>query len=43
MNHIDILDNEIVINGNVLTFPLSYAEVKAVFGEARIEKDRGKM
>lgn len=40
MPHIDILDNEIAINGNVLTFPLSYAEVKSVFGDARIEKDK---
>ena len=40
MNHIDILDNEIAINGNILTFPMSYAEVKSVFGDARIEKDK---
>ncbi len=39
MNHIDILDNEITINGNVLTFPMSYEEVKSVLGDARIEKD----
>lgn len=40
MNHIDILDNEIAINGNVLTFPMSYAEVRSVFGDARIQKDK---
>lgn len=39
MNHIDILDNEITINGDVLTFPMSYEEVKSVLGDARIEKD----
>lgn len=40
MNHIDILDNEIAINGNILTFPMSYAEVKSAFGDARIQKDK---
>lgn len=39
MNHIDILDNEITINGSVLTFPMSYEEVKSVLGDSRIEKD----
>lgn len=39
MNHIDILDNEIAINGNVLTFPMSYEVVKSILGDARIEKN----
>lgn len=36
MNHIDILDYEIVINGETLEFPMSYEEVKNKLGEARI-------
>ena len=43
MNHIDILDNEITINGSVLTFPMSYEEVKSVLGEARIEKNESEL
>ena len=41
MHHIDILDKEINIDGHLLRFPLSYEEVKAVLGEARIEEHRG--
>lgn len=40
MNHIDILDYEIDINGKKLIFPMSYEEVKECLGEARIEDDR---
>ena len=41
MHHIDILDKEITIDGHLLRFPLSYEEIKAVLGEARIEEHRG--
>jgi len=40
MNHIDILDYEIDINGKKLVFPMSYEEIKESLGEARIEDDR---
>ena len=36
MNQVEILDNGIVFNGNLLTFPLSYEDIRALFGEARI-------
>ncbi len=36
MNIIDVLDRAISINGQVLEFPMSYEEIKAVLGEARI-------
>lgn len=39
MMQIDILDSEITINEKKLAFPMSYAEVKQVMGEARIEND----
>ena len=39
MNTIDVLDNALIINGNHLEFPLSYDEIKAVLGEARLEID----
>ena len=36
MNQVEVLDNGIVFNGNLLTFPLSYEDIRALFGEARI-------
>lgn len=30
------MDNGIIFNGNLLTFPLSYEDIRALFGEARI-------
>ena len=33
---INILDNGIEVNGHLLTFPLSYDEIKAVLGEAKL-------
>ena len=36
MNAIDVRDREISVNGGIITFPASYAEVKEVLGEARI-------
>ena len=36
MNQVEIFDNGIVLNGNLLTFPLSYEDIRALFGEARI-------
>lgn len=40
MNSIDILDYEIVINGQALRFPMSYEEIQEKLGDARIEDDR---
>ena len=39
MNHIDVSDNAVTVNGHHLEFPLSYDEIKAVLGEARLEED----
>ncbi|MCR4608467.1 MAG: hypothetical protein K5750_02075 [Eubacterium sp.] len=39
MNHIDVLDSAVNVNGHILEFPLSYDEIKAVLGEARIVTD----
>ena len=39
MNLIDVSDNAVTVNGQLLEFPLSYDEIKAVLGEARIEED----
>ena len=39
MNHIDVLDNAVTVNGHLLEFPLSYDEIKAALGEARLEED----
>ena len=36
MNQVEVLDNGVVLNGNLLTFPLSYEDIRALFGEARI-------
>lgn len=36
MNTIDILDNAVRINGHFLRFPVSYGELKAELGEARV-------
>ena len=36
MNQVEVLDNGIIFNGNLLTFPLSYEDIRALFGEARI-------
>lgn len=37
MNQVEVLDNGVVLNGNLLTFPLSYEDIRALFGEARIK------
>lgn len=34
MNCLDVVDNGINVNGHLLTFPLSYDEIRAVLGEA---------
>lgn len=34
--NVDVLDNGIKVNDHLLTFPLSYDEIKAVLGEARL-------
>ncbi len=39
MNNIDISDTAVSINGQVLSFPISYDEIKEVLGEARIDID----
>lgn len=39
MNLIDVLDNAVTVNGHLLEFPLSYDEIKAALGEARLEED----
>ena len=39
MNSIDILDSAVVINGHLLEFPMSYEEIKAALGEARLVTD----
>jgi hypothetical protein len=39
MNTIDVFDNGIRVNGNDLIFPLSYDEIKAALGEARLVHD----
>ncbi len=36
MNTVDILDNGVTINGQHLSFPISYEELKANLGEARV-------
>lgn len=36
MNTVDILDNAVRINGHFLRFPVSYDELKAELGEARV-------
>ena len=36
MNQVEVLDNGVVFNGNLLTFPLSYEDIRALLGEARI-------
>ena len=36
MNTVDILDNAVRINGHLLRFPLSYDELKAELGEAKV-------
>ncbi|MBR6958726.1 MAG: hypothetical protein IKH73_09825, partial [Erysipelotrichaceae bacterium] len=36
MNAVDILDNAVRINGHLLRFPVSYDELKAELGEARV-------
>ena len=36
MNTVDILDNAVRINGHFLRFPVSYGELKAELGEARV-------
>lgn len=36
MNQVEVLDSGVVLNGNLLTFPLSYEDIRALFGEARI-------
>lgn len=36
MNQVEVWDNGVIFNGNLLTFPLSYEEIRALFGEARI-------
>ncbi|MBO4358703.1 MAG: hypothetical protein J5796_02765 [Erysipelotrichaceae bacterium] len=39
MNHIDVLDDAVSVNGHVLKFPLSYDEIRDALGEARIVID----
>ncbi|MBQ6231764.1 MAG: hypothetical protein IJJ74_11700 [Eubacterium sp.] len=39
IENIDVMDDAITINGTLLKFPLSYEEVKAVLGEARLNID----
>ena len=39
MNHIDVLDKTITINGQAIDFPMSYEEIKKVLGNARIVED----
>ena len=39
MNTIDVSDHSLTINGSLLNFPLSYEEIKAVLGPARVETD----
>ena len=29
MNQVEVLDNGVVLNGNLLTFPLSYEDIRA--------------
>jgi hypothetical protein len=36
MNTVDVLDNAVRINGHFLRFPVSYGELKAELGEARV-------
>ena len=31
MNQVEVLDNGVVLNGNLLTFPLSYEDIRALF------------
>lgn len=41
INCINVLDDGIEFNGHLLTFPLSYDEIKSVLGEAKIDSRRG--
>ena len=36
MNQVEVLDNGIVLNGNLLTFPLSYEDIRALFGMFKV-------